>query len=144
MKLRWGSTVPNPNLPLLISWKTKGGDALSLKRSGVFLIRNEINGKIYVGYTGNLEARYKLMSYLLANNLFGNVCRKLQVEYNLYKRDNISFTPREICMDRKITYLRWLHISNFYRNTLGEGNIYTFDFDQLRSKVKDYHERTIK
>lgn len=137
MKLIWGGHTNNPDLPLLVRWKTKGGDARGLNRAGIFIIRNVVNDKMYIGHTAHLQYRYDLLSELLENNMFKDVCYKLQAEYNLYGRDNIHFIPREVCLNRKITRKRFKHISGYYKGLKGEDKLYKFDFSQIRSILKN-------
>lgn len=136
MKLIWGNHINNPDLPLLVSWKTYGTDARDLNRSGVFAIRNKVTKRVHVGYTCNLQRRYDLMSELLSKNVFKDVCLKLQVEYNLYGKDNIEFVPKEICIDRTCTIGRYNHISKWHKD-IKQDQLYEFDFGQLRSIIRN-------
>jgi hypothetical protein len=135
MKLIWGNHINNPQLPLLVRWKTEGGDARDLNRSGVYIIRNSLTNRVHVGYTGNLQRRYDLIKGLLEKNKFKDVCLKLQAEYNLYGKENIHFVPKEICIDRKCTYGRWLHISRWHKE-IKKDKLYEFNIGQIRSILR--------
>lgn len=134
MKLYWGRHSINQKLPFIIRWQTVGTDALDLNRSGVFLIKNIVNGKMYIGMTCNIQRRYDIVTELLNKNLFKDVCPKLQIEYNLYGKDNIHFTPREICINPGITYKRWVHISNHYQKLIGDDKVYRFEIGRQQWK----------
>jgi len=132
MKLIWGRHSLNPNIPLLVAWKTEGGNALDLEKFGVFTIKCTENNYVYVGWSTNIQKQYELVSKYLEQNLFTDVCQKLQDDYNIFGKDKIHFTPHEICQSKDVLTGRWQHWMNFQRR-LGK-DFYEFDWSSLRSK----------
>lgn len=88
------------------------------KKSGIYQIRNLVNGKIYIGSAVNLHARWQKHSSCLRHNKHCNI--KLQNAYNKYGKDNIVFEVVELVpnkeqlLDREQYYIDTL-------NTVNEG-----------------------
>ena len=68
------------------------------KKSGIYQIRNLVNGKVYVGSAVNLRARRNRHFSYLRNNCHAN--RKLQNAFNKYGEENIVFEVVEIVADK--------------------------------------------
>jgi len=65
-----------------------------MKISGIYCIRNKINGKRYIGSSIDLNARWKKHLSSLRNNNHDNP--HLQYSFNKYAEDNFEFNPIEI------------------------------------------------
>lgn len=68
------------------------------KKSGIYQIRNLVNGKVYVGSAVNLRTRRNRHFSYLRNNCHAN--RKLQNAFNKYGEENIVFEVVEIVADK--------------------------------------------
>ena len=88
------------------------------KKSGIYQIRNLVNGKIYIGSAVNLRKRMHKHSSNLRHNKHCNI--KLQNAYNKYGKDNLVFEVVELVpnkeqlLDREQYYIDTL-------NTVNEG-----------------------
>ncbi len=65
--------------------------------SGIYQIKNIINGKLYIGSTKNLYKRYYDHSYRLKRNIHEN--SKLQNAFNKYGEENFIFEAVEFVED---------------------------------------------
>ena len=68
------------------------------EKSGIYQIRNLVNGKVYVGSAVNLRTRRNRHFSYLRNNCHAN--RKLQNAFNKYGEENIVFEVVEIVADK--------------------------------------------
>lgn len=66
-----------------------------MKVSGIYVIVNTKNGKVYIGQTVNFSARWKTHSYNLTNGTHVN--RHLQAAWNKYKPKAFKFKILEYC-----------------------------------------------
>lgn len=66
-----------------------------LNSSGIYYIKNIINGKMYIGYAKNIRKRWNYHKMELRLNIHPN--EKLQNAWNLYKEDNFLFEVAELC-----------------------------------------------
>lgn len=66
-----------------------------MEKTGIYIIKNEINGKIYVGSSINIERRYKLHKTLLNKNKHHS--SKLQRAYNKYGKDKFFYEIIQYC-----------------------------------------------
>jgi group I intron endonuclease len=70
------------------------------KLSGVYIIENIINGKVYIGASRNIVARLNMHKLMLKK---GNHCNNhLQSAYNFYNRDGFLFDILEECEEKFI------------------------------------------
>ena len=58
--------------------------------SGIYQIKNKVNGKIYIGSARDIVDRWKKHKYHLGRNIHGN--RYLQRAWNKYGENNFEFT----------------------------------------------------
>lgn len=65
------------------------------KQSGVYLIRNTVNGKVYVGSSVNIAARWGGHRNQLRKGK--HTSRHLQAAWNNYGEENFSFVKRRVC-----------------------------------------------
>lgn len=62
---------------------------------GVYKITNNINGKVYIGQSINIKARWK--DHVNSLNRGDSRCTILQRAWNKYKQENFSFDILELC-----------------------------------------------
>ena len=79
-------------------------------KSGIYAIKNCVNGKLYIGSTKNFEKRYKHHLYNLSNNIHCN--NKLQRSYIKYGAFNFKFQILEIVEDTTELFNRELYWIN--------------------------------
>jgi len=70
------------------------------KKCGVYQIKSNINGKLYIGSSVNLKRRWKEHFSSLANNKHYN--SHLQNHYNKYGKADLIFTVLIICKKEKV------------------------------------------
>ena len=94
---------------------------------GIYIIKNIVNNKCYIGQSQNIETRIREHKYLLRNNKYGNL--KIQNAWNKYGEDNFVFEVIEECSideldEKEIFYIQEYdsHV-NGYNNTDGGGGI---------------------
>ena len=69
-------------------------------KSGIYRIRNLVNGKVYIGSAVNIRHRWQLHIQQLRNNKHHSV--KLQRAFNKYGEDNFTIEILEILEDRSL------------------------------------------
>lgn len=67
---------------------------------GVYKITNNINGKVYIGQSINIENRWK--DHIYALNRGDSNCTVLQRAWNKYTQDNFSFEILELCSENEL------------------------------------------
>lgn len=85
------------------------------KKSGIYQIRNLINGKIYVGSSINLRKRMKDHFRDLRNNRHAN--QHLQKAYNKYGLDKfvfevLEYVEKDMLLEREQYYIDTLNVVN--------------------------------
>ncbi|MGN1124939.1 MAG: GIY-YIG nuclease family protein [Candidatus Gastranaerophilaceae bacterium] len=94
---------------------------------GIYIIRNVVNNKCYIGQSQNIETRIREHKYLLRNNKYGNL--KIQNAWNKYGEDNFVFEVIEECMIDELDELEIFYIKKYdshyngYNNTDGGGGV---------------------
>lgn len=112
----------------------------NIKESGVYLIKNCINGKVYVGSTLNFSSRIKRHRADLAKNKHHSI--KLQRSYNKYNHQNFEFIPIQYCSKEYLIKIEqyWIDYfdsyNNGYNSSPNAGNC-------LGYKQTDEHKRKI-
>lgn len=86
------------------------------EKSGIYQIRNLINGKVYIGSSVNMKQRKKQHFKKLKQQKHCNP--KLQNAYNKYGEDNLVFEVVEIVLDKTILIER----EQYYIDTLNAVN----------------------
>ena len=81
--------------------------------SGIYMIRNVINGKIYIGSTINLKKRILAHKNLLSSGKHGN--KHLQRSWNKYGKDFFEFSVLEIC-NKNMLLLRESAFIKYYNS----------------------------
>jgi group I intron endonuclease len=83
--------------------------------SGIYLIKNNINNKVYVGSSVNIKNRWSVHRSLLTNNKHDSI--KLQNSWNKYGSENFTFEILEFC-DENIRQVeeQWIsYFDSFYK-----------------------------
>lgn len=141
MKLAWGTSKVNKKLPLLIRWQTSGSDATDLNRTGVYSIRNTVNGKAMIGKAPNIQKRYELILYLLQKDKFRILNERMQQEYNYYGPEAFEFRIHEFCPNLLLAQSRYEHWRNFLIRLLGSEiklyQIQPFNLNELKQALKE-------
>ena len=70
------------------------------RKSGIYQIRNLVNGKVYIGSAVNLKKRWRLHLQQLRSNIHHSI--KLQRAYNKYGEDNFVIEIIEIIEDKSL------------------------------------------
>ena len=128
-------------------------------KSGIYQIKNIINGKIYVGQSQNVELRYKRHMGELSRGIHGN--HHLQNAYTKYGRDAFEFSILELCPidqldEREVYWISQLNaVKTGYNMTEGGGGTRGFyPSEETRKKQSsqskqrwanpEYRDRMIK
>jgi group I intron endonuclease len=80
--------------------------------SGIYSIRNIINGNRYIGYSKAIKHRWKIHKSRLKNNHHEN--SHLQLAWNKYGEENFVFeiieiVPRDLLKEKEIYYIKLFH-----------------------------------
>jgi group I intron endonuclease len=83
--------------------------------SGIYMIRNLVNNKVYVGKSVNVEKRFNEHKRKLISNTHDNI--HLQRAWNTYGKENFSFTIIKCCEEsllneKEIYYIKELNSNN--------------------------------
>jgi len=106
---------------------------------GIYKIENNVNGKMYIGQTRNIEERWDEHLYLLKNNRHSN--NHLQNSWNKYGKNNFNFEVIKECNVEELNKEEIYYIGYFkthngkygYNKTYGgEGSIPT---EETREKM---------
>jgi group I intron endonuclease len=87
------------------------------KQTGVYLIRNVVNGKLYVGSTQNFKFRWQTHQSLLKRGKHHSW--KLQKDFNFYGIDSFEFKPLLICEIKDLEFFEQRTIEKF--NVVSDG-----------------------
>lgn len=87
-------------------------------KSGIYLIKNVINGKLYVGSSSHLTNRWSSHRVSLRENTHCN--KKLQNGYNKYGAEAFTYSILELCeIDQLLTKEQyWMDLLNPWYNIL--------------------------
>lgn len=104
------------------------------KICGIYMIKNKINGNIYIGQAADIYERWKEHISLLRRGKHVN--NHLQRAWNKYGSDNFEFSIVEECSenalnDREIYWIaEYDSYHNGYNQTLGGGGVRGFKHDE--------------
>jgi group I intron endonuclease len=93
-----------------------------MQNSGIYKIRNLVDGKVYVGSAIYLNVRRTSHFSELKSNTHKN--NHLQRSYNKYGKENFIFEIIEIAEDVETLMNREDYWIGFYRESLGRENVY--------------------
>lgn len=119
-----------------------------MKKSGVYKITNQANGKFYIGSSKDIEQRFNEHKMMLKNNKHVNII--LQRSWNKYSEQNFSFTvleecAPERCVDREQYYLDTLQPFKSIGYNIGKFALGGDNFsnnpnrEQIREKMKEWN-----
>lgn len=109
---------------------------------GVYKITNNINGKVYIGQSINIKARWK--DHIHALNRNDSRCTLLQRAWNKYKQENFFFEILELCSEDMLDEVETKYIDmydackNGYNIESG-GNVNKHLSDETKQKLRESH-----
>jgi group I intron endonuclease len=83
---------------------------IAKKISGIYEIRNKVNGKVYIGQSVNVKYRNTDELNELRKNVFHNY--HLQNAWNKYGEENFKFSLIERCNEKKLNEREIYHVRN--------------------------------
>lgn len=109
---------------------------------GVYKITNNINGKVYIGQSINIKARWKDHTHVL--NRKDSHCTLLQRAWSKYGEENFSFEILELCtedmLDKiEIKYIKLYDARNNGYNIEPGGNKNKHLSDETRRRISEAH-----
>jgi group I intron endonuclease len=113
--------------------------------SGIYIIKNTQNNKVYVGSSVNVKNREYKHFWMLGRGVHDNP--HLQKSYNKYGKSSFIFEVVEICDDSKLIDKENYYISNYKSNvisfgynlaTVNEFRRNTFN-DEVKVKLSKYN-----
>lgn len=112
-----------------------------MKKIGIYMIKNIINNKIYIGQSLDILGRWKAHLNCLKNNKHVN--KKLQNAWNKYGESNFIFEIIEECLkeeiyDKEIFYIeKYNSYKTGYNQTLGGDGTYGFFLsEEHKNKIR--------
>lgn len=93
---------------------------MKLNVSGIYQIKNLINGKIYIGSAVSFSDRWKVHRFDLRNNKHHN--KYLQRAWDKYNEENFEFTVLELVADKNNLLMReqfWMDETQCYDPKIG-------------------------
>lgn len=106
---------------------------------GIYAIRNDLNGNMYIGSSSNIYNRFSFHYYAIKKGKFVN--EKLQKDIDLIGLDKFSFLILEECDDIKDTlkYLECKYIERFgYYNINSVDGKPVYAYDKYGNFIKSY------
>lgn len=107
---------------------------------GIYIIRNKVNGMVYVGQSSDIESRFVYHKSRLNRNIHSN--KYLQRAWNKYGKENFEFVIIEICDKSKLTE-REQYYADKFRESVGIYNFGTFTDNVFRGEKRS-NETIIK
>ena len=107
--------------------------------TGIYLIRNKINNKVYIGQSRNIKQRWSRHKCDLNKGIHGN--KHLQKSYNKYGKENFEFKIVELCDEAELDSLEVYWIKKFdsvnytkgYNNESGGNKNKRFSEERIKS-----------
>lgn len=109
---------------------------------GVYKITNNINGKVYIGQSINIQNRWK--DHVNALNRKDSSCTLLQRAWNKYKQENFSFEILELCSEDELDsveskYIEFYDTINNGYNIEPGGNKNKHLSEETKLKIREAH-----
>ncbi len=107
--------------------------------SGIYYIRNKVNGKMYIGLSVNIGDRIRVHMKDLGKNFHPNT--HLQKSWNKYGKDNFEFGILEECLEKEMETreIYWIEtydsFASGYNRTQGGYGVY-FHNEEIRNKKR--------
>lgn len=127
--------IPN-HFPIFINWEPLGGRYMN---SGIYCIKNIVNGKIYIGQTIDLDKRYKEHLRELKNNYHFN--EHLQKSFIKYGEESFEFIVLEKCDKDKLNDLEMHYIQRF--NSLNRNSGYNLRAGGIKPTLTEESKKKI-
>lgn len=107
---------------------------------GIYKITNNVNGKVYIGQSINIKARWK--DHIHALNRNDSRCTLLQRAWNKYKQESFSFKILELCQEDELDdvetkYIEFYDAINNGYNIEPGGNKNKHLSDETKKKIGD-------
>ncbi len=84
-----------------------------MKICGIYSIVNNINGKVYVGSSIDIEMRWKIHKSTLSKSKYYGTNNHFQNEWNKYGEQNFEFSILEECAKDKLLEIEQLYIDKY-------------------------------
>ena len=107
------------------------------KITGVYIIKNLKNEKVYVGQSVDIKSRWRTHKRELNNNSHKNI--KLQNAWNKYGRDNFSFEVILTCSKEELNSNEKYYVTKY--NSYKDGYNMTFGGNDNTSYPKEFGEK---
>lgn len=109
---------------------------------GVYKITNNINGKVYIGQSINIQNRWK--DHVNTLNRKDSSCTLLQRAWNKYKQENFSFEILELCSEDELDnveskYIEFYDTINNGYNIESGGNKNKHLSEETKQKIREAH-----
>lgn len=109
---------------------------------GIYKITNNVNGKVYIGQSINIKARWK--DHINALNRDDSRCTLLQRAWKKYGQENFSFEILELCTedmldDIETKYIDFYDARNKGYNIEPGGNKNKCLSDETKQKIREAH-----
>lgn len=117
---------------------------MSIIHSGVYIIKNIKNGKVYVGSTNNLDRRLREHKKYLDNNKHHSY--KLQKSYNKYGSDSFEFTIIQYCLNETLIENEqyWINKFNSYKDGYNCTKLAGSTLGMTGKKLTDEHKEALR
>jgi len=102
------------------------------KISGIYLIRNKVNDRVYVGHSNNIKKRWSSHRSLLKRNLHPS--KEVQDEYNNQVIEDFEYLIIEECLQRDLLSLEKKWKDHYEKNTYNKIDIISFHKKIRRGK----------
>lgn len=108
-----------------------------MKLCGIYLIKNNINNKVYIGKSIDILGRWEQHM---------DAARLHKMDYDFYKDlvniENFSFNILELCPEEELRQKEQFYITHF--NSLETGYNQVFAIDQRKAEEKMFDEKILK
>jgi len=109
-------------------------------KNGIYIIKNKINGRIYIGRSTDIKGRWKEHKNALKQNKHSN--KELQNDWNVYGKDNFIFKIIEECSYEDRTYRElyyFFQYDNVY-NIISRKETIIYNLIESLKKINQYKD----